>query len=79
MALEINMSSIKYVSQSDHILCSKRPITLRVNPRALWEKLLKKSVRCNSAREGKYAATTSRKEICSINQRKKSRRIERFY
>ena len=78
MALEINMSSIKYVSQSDHILCSKRPITLRVNPRALWEKLLKKSVRCNSAREGKYAATTSRKEICSINQRKKSRRIGRF-
>ena len=44
MALEINMSSIKYVSQSDHILCSKRPITFRVNPRALWEKLGKKNL-----------------------------------
>ena len=73
-----SMSSIKYVSQSDHILCSKRPITFLVNPRALWETLGKKNVQvsvcksCHSEREGKYAATTSWKEIRSINQRTKS-------
>ena len=39
-----NMSFIKYVSQSDHILCSTRPITFRAYPRALWEKLGKKNV-----------------------------------
>ena len=71
MTLEINTSSIKYISQSDHVLCSKRPFTLRVNWRALWEKLLKKDVRCNSAGEGKYAATTSRKEICSVLSKEK--------
>ena len=72
MALEINISSIKYISQPDHVLCSKRPITLRVNPRALWEKLLKKDVRCNSEGEGRYAPTTSRKEICSVTSKEKN-------
>ena len=40
MALEISMSSIKYVSQSDHILCSKRPIYLACKPKGTLGKVV---------------------------------------
>ena len=73
MALEINMSSIKYVSQSDHILCSKRPITFRVNPRALWEKLGKKNLVTRREKENTQQLLHERKFVLLIKQYSKDK------